>query len=1173
MNRQNILQVFPAALLAAFFCASAPAAQDEQRLPSRRAPSVSRADDRQPALSELERENLLRVAAPAAQIQQVLQSNAGLLVELKRWVAKEAADNGQIAEEDDLADHAIFDRLARDVQFRSVATRLLQRYGYLTPTPNPDSSMAKEQELVLKERARQMVQIEAQEDSEALRKNKSATEEERTAFCDPQLYDDCQNLPAQRSRQPRNVQRDASPAPGNLSDQPEQTPQRRNSQTLQTATMPQQTDQLDQTDGLSARNVSLAMQPNLQKRPPENSMDGLSALGGPSALPGNPFSLPPGVLESAAGLSASAPKSESPLRSLRPSTERNPFYGEEPAAPAMVRRANPYADIPSLYDMYVQAALRQRPPARFGMNMFQNGTRQPDAIPMDLPVGPDYVVGPGDGLAIDLWGGVSQRLVRVVDREGRVSLPETGPLLVSGRTLGEVQQSVQRALRTQFRDVSADVSLSRLRTVRVYVVGDVAEPGAYDISSLSTPLNALFTAGGVTARGSLRALKHFRGKELIEEVDAYDLLLHGVRSSLAHLENGDTLMAPPIGPQVTVDGMVRRPAVYELRGEKNLAAVLDLAGGILPTAALGHIEVQRVEAHQKRTMFSLSVAPAQNDEAIAKQLAAFEIRDGDEVHIFPIAAHNEDAIYLQGHVLRPGRYSFKKDMRVTDLIASYNDLLPEPAGRYAEIIRLNPPDNRPSVESFDLSAALANPASAPQLQPLDTVRIFSRFDFEAPPAVWVGGEVRSPGSYRTSGVAHVRDAIFLAGGVAPGAALDSAQLFRSLPGGTVKIFSVNLKQALDGDPIENVVLFPRDRLLVYRNPRQVDPATVSIRGEVAKPGRYPLAENMLLSDLIRSAGGMKRSAAPDAADLTRFSPAANDKGINAGEHLDVNVAAALSHDARLDLPLRDGDVLTIPQIAGWSDLGATVAVRGEVKNPGAYGIRPGERLSSVLDRSGGFTASAYPFGAVLMRNEVRELQMNAHMDLLRRVKVEQVNLRALPEADAEQKTTKLAALAQTETTLQQLLASAPAGRVVIHVAPKLQSWRNTSADVELRDGDVLLIPKKANYVMITGQVFNPTAVSYRPGRSAKWYLSQAGGLTQIADKKAVFVIRADGSVLSAQNNSTWWAGDPLRAALLPGDSIIVPEKAPRIGNRNWATLMQTAQVASSVALSIAYIKP
>ena len=144
---------------------------------------------------------------------------------------------------------------------------------------------------------------------------------------------------------------------------------------------------------------------------------------------------------------------------------------------------------------------------------------------------------------------------------------------------------------------------------------------------------------------------------------------------------------------------------------------------------------------------------------------------------------------------------------------------------------------------------------------------------------------------------------------------------------------------------------------------------------------------------------------------------------------------------------------------------------------------------------------------------------------------------------------------------------------MVHIQPDVQQWRNTSADIALRDGDVLVIPKKANYVMVSGQVFNPTAISYRPGRSAKWYLNQAGGLTQMADKKAVFVVRADGSVISSQNNSGWWSGDPLNAELRPGDSIVVPEKAPKIGTRNWATALQAAQLATSVALTIAYFKP
>ena len=154
----------------------------------------------------------------------------------------------------------------------------------------------------------------------------------------------------------------------------------------------------------------------------------------------------------------------------------------------MVHHPSPYADAPSLFDLYVQASWPAKGATRFGAEVFRGGAVNSEVLPMDLPVGPDYVLGPGDSLSIDLWGGVSQRLFRVVDREGRLVLPEAGPLLVAGKSLGEVQEAVQRVLRTQFRNVSADVSLLKLRTVRVYVVGEVASPGAYDVSSLSTPL-------------------------------------------------------------------------------------------------------------------------------------------------------------------------------------------------------------------------------------------------------------------------------------------------------------------------------------------------------------------------------------------------------------------------------------------------------------------------------------------------------------------------------------------------------------------------------------------------------------------------------------------------------------------------------------------------------------
>jgi protein involved in polysaccharide export with SLBB domain len=240
--------------------------------------------------------------------------------------------------------------------------------------------------------------------------------------------------------------------------------------------------------------------------------------------------------------------------------------------------------------------------------------------------------------------------------------------------------------------------------------------------------------------------------------------------------------------------------------------------------------------------------------------------------------------------------------------------------------------------------------------------------------------------------------VYLAGGVTQDASLDSAQLFRTQPDGTMKILSVDLREALAGNPMDNVAIQPRDRLLVHRNLSRVDPPTVFIKGEVAKPGRYPLTTNMHVEDLVRVAGGLKRSAYTESADLARFETNGSQEA--PGDRLELNLAAAMNGDPKTDVPLRDGDILTIRQLPRWTDIGASMTVRGEVLHAGTYGIAPGERLSSVLARSGGLGPEAYAYGAVLMRREVRELQLKAHMELVQRVKTEQVTLKALPDADA-----------------------------------------------------------------------------------------------------------------------------------------------------------------------------
>jgi len=736
-------------------------------------------------------------------------------------------------------------------------------------------------------------------------------------------------------------------------------------------------------------------------------------------------------------------------------------------------------------------------------------------------------------------------------------------VLVTGRTLGDVQHMVQSLMRTVYQDTEVDLSLARIKTVRVYVVGDVVRPGAYDVSSLSTPLNALYLAGGPTAQGSLRNLQHLRGKELIQEVDVYDLLLHGIRSGVERLQAGDTILVPPLGSQVTVEGMVRRPAVYELNGETSLAELLELAGGVLPSGTLRHVDVERVHAHLSRTMLRLDIPENNNQESTNQALSSFQIQDGDRVKISPILPYADKTVYLDGHVFHPGKFAYRDGMKVSDLIKSYNDMLPEPYKQHAEVIRLSAPDYTPTVISFNLGEALSGTDQDIALKPFDTVRIFGRFDFEDQPLITVSGEVRDPGDHVTNGATYLRDAIYLSGGTTPDALLTDAQVFRKTDDGKLEVLNVDLKKALAGNEKDNLLLQPKDRVFVHKNLAKVDPPTVTVQGEVARPGTYPLGVGMNASDLVRLAGGVKRSAYTASADLTRY--LLEDGAKVVGEHVSVNIASALAGSADTDVLLRAGDVLTIGQVAGWKDVGATITVSGEVLHPGTYGIREGETLSSVITRAGGFRADAYPYGAIFERVQIREIEQKNRADLIRRVQNEGTTLKLVVSTDTDDKLAKDASLQQWKSTLDSLENSPPVGRLVIHISSNMKRWAKMPTDIPVRAGDSLYIPKKPNFVMVDGSVYNPTALSYRPGKSAGWYLKQAGGPSNTANKKGVFVIRADGSVIGGSGGL--FSGGVEDAELQPGDMIIVPERAFS-GTTKWKDTLQVAQLVSAVGIAV-----
>jgi protein involved in polysaccharide export with SLBB domain len=802
--------------------------------------------------------------------------------------------------------------------------------------------------------------------------------------------------------------------------------------------------------------------------------------GGSTVSAQNGFSLPAGGLSGAVGANAAHPAagydSTTPAKQNQRAKDTRNITDE----PQVLRQPTPY-NLLSLRDLYTQIPDSSERLKRFGSDVFvtrgaASATRlagTTNATPLDIPIGPDYVVGPGDSLTIDMWGSITQSLTRVIDRNGHIMLPEFGDVQVAGLTLERAQSVIQSALQQQFRNAQAAVTVSRLRTVRVYVVGDVQRPGAYDISSLSSPLNALYAAGGPTAAGSLRTLRHYRGKELIAEVDLYDFLLHGIRNGDDRFQGGDTLLVPPSGPQIAVSGAVKRPAIYELKDEKTLSAVLDDAGGTTVAAALGHITIERIDANRHRETVTLDLTSSRDPDAARAAIAAFSVKDGDRVRVAPILPYSERVVYLEGHVVRPGRLPYRDGMNLSDVLHSYQDLLPEPAAR-GEIVRLMPPDLHPETIDFNVPDTLIGNNNLP-LQPFDTIRILGRYEADAP--------------------------------------------------------------------------------------------KVTIRGEVLRPGSYSLSEGMTAAQLVRMAGGFKRDALLNDADLISYSIVGGTKVET--QRADLRIGDAVNKNERsADTTLKPGDVLTIHQITGWNDIGASITINGEVAHPGSYGFKEGEHLSDVLRRAGGFRDTAYPAGAVLTRDQVRELEEKSRAELIHQIETSSAAARISPNLAGGDQSAQLQLIQQQQEQVVSRLRSQPAsGRLVIHITADIDSWAGTPADIEVRSGDVLRIPKRPGFVLVTGQVYNASAITFVPGKTAGWYLRRAGGSSEIANRKEIFVIRANGSVVGRRSGE-WYDHDVLSTRLDPGDVVVVPQKI--IGaSLFWKNLLSVAQIAGSIAITAA----
>ena len=716
----------------------------------------------------------------------------------------------------------------------------------------------------------------------------------------------------------------------------------------------------------------------------------------------------------------------------------------------------------------------------FGYDLFKKAPSTFSPV-TNVPVPSDYVIGSGDELDVQLYGSQNRNLRLTVGRDGRINLPELGPVNVAGQLFSAAKADIESRVQRQMIGVRASVSMGDTRAIRVFVLGEAKRPGTYVVSGLGSITSALFAAGGVKDIGSLRRIQLKRQGTVVRQLDLYDLLIRGDTTDDTKLLQGDVVFVPSVGPTISVDGEVRRPAIYEIRNESTIADVIALAGGL--TSEADKAMLTRIDTDQRRKVIPVDLSP----EGEKSQ----PVKNGDLLRVFRLRPTLDSAVVVQGHVFDPGNYAYRKGMHLTDLVHSVDDLRPNADLHYVLIRRESPPDRRISVVSADLAVALFAPHSAsdPELMPRDRITVFD--------------------------IASGRE-----------------QVMRPV----------------------------LDELRLQSSPEHPT-AIVRVDGRVRIPGEYPLEPGMTVADLIRAGGGLTDAAYGGQAELTRYKVTNGET--RRTDLVNIDLTAALRSGSAANLALEPFDNLSVKEVSQWHAQ-ESIVLTGEVRFPGRYAIKRGETLKSVMLRAGGLTDAAFPEGSVFTREELKKREQE-QLDMLANRMQTDLTAIALGASVANQGNAA-GALQVGQTLLGQLHSAKAVGRLVINLPQTMKDSPGSPTDVILRDGDQLLVPKFQQQVTVIGEVQSPTSHLYSARLSRDDYIGLSGGATRRADKSKIYIVHADGSVVSSEGNR-WF--ERSMGEVKPGDTIVVPLDMERMPALPFWTAVTT--IIYNVAIAAAAV--
>ncbi len=485
----------------------------------------------------------------------------------------------------------------------------------------------------------------------------------------------------------------------------------------------------------------------------------------------------------------------------------------------------------------------------FGYDLFRSPSES--SLPSDVADLSDYVLGPGDNIIVYLWGKVEKEYNLTVDRQGRIFIPRVGEIIVWGLTLENFESETIKRLSKVYTDFNASVSLGKIRSIRIYLTGEVKNPGAYTVSSLTTLFNALYLAGGPNHRGSMRNIQLLRNNRLEKRLDLYDFLLKGDTQSDIRLSSGDVIFIPVSGPRISITGQIKRPAIYELLGGERVTDLLELAGGPTAAAYLDRIMMDRISPEDQREVYDLNLNPG-NDE-----IDDIELLDGDILSVFSIYDMRRNVVAVAGMVKHPG-YFERNDSTTLRTLITQSELQPENVYYERANIFRRYADQRVEIIPVNLHDVLENKIDIP-LHDQDSLHIYSVDEIRPKDYVHIDGEIRNPGSYSYFESMTIYDLIFLAGNLKKNAYRKSVELARTDSLGRVHLryFDLTLPEQAAA-PLQE-----EDRVFVRKIPDWFENRLVTVDGAVRFPGTYALHANTeTLYDILNRAGWFTETAFP-----------------------------------------------------------------------------------------------------------------------------------------------------------------------------------------------------------------------------------------------------------------------------------------------------------------------